>query len=131
MRMYERDKNNPCIIMWSLGNESGIGRAHMDASKELRERDHSRIVHYEGGGSMTSATDIICPMYARIEQIKEMVSRDKVKRPLVLCEYCHAMGNGVGNIDEYWEVFNTHENIQGGFIWDWVDQGLIFKVIKI
>ncbi|EIE18998.1 hypothetical protein COCSUDRAFT_20201 [Coccomyxa subellipsoidea C-169] len=128
MRMLERDKNHPSIIIWSLGNEAGYGPAHLAMAGYIRARDSSRPVHYEGGGSRTAATDILCPMYARINQIEAWANEKAETRPLIQCEYAHAMGNSNGNYKEYWESFEKHPYLQGGFIWDWVDQGLLHKV---
>ena len=137
MRMVARDFNHPSIIIWSLGNESGYGAAH-DAMYQWTKRvDPSRPVQYEGGGSATAATDIICPMYARTDRdipqgpgldpkpglIKWSGLGDE-NRPLILCEYAHAMGNSLGNFADYWAAFRQYPRLQGGFIWDWVDQGL-------
>lgn len=82
-------------------------------------------IHYEGGGSRTPATDVICPMYARIEQVEALALDPNEKRPVILCEYAHSMGNSTGNVDKYWNTFNRLEKCQGGFIWDWADQALI------
>jgi len=123
VRMAERDKNHPAIIMWSLGNEAGYGPAHAAMAAWLRARDPTRPLHYEGGGSRTPATDVICPMYARVGQMVALAdSADH--RPVVLCEYAHSMGNSTGNVHKYWEAINAHPHIQGAFLWDWVDQGL-------
>eukprot|EP00891_Asterochloris_glomerata_P003572 jgi/Astpho2/3572/Aster-06480 len=127
VRMFERDKNQPSIIIWSCGNEAGIGQAHYDMADYYRKRDPSRPTHYEGGGSRTKATDIICPMYARIDEIKSFANIPMETRPVIQCEYAHAMGNSNGNYKEYWDVYDSHPHVQGGFIWDWVDQGLIVK----
>lgn len=137
VRMVERDKNHASIIIWSLGNESGIGNNHHAMYQWLKQRDPSRPVQYEGGGANTAATDILCPMYARVEQdqifaaeavnkwaIKKAISMPNEQRPLILCEYAHAMGNSLGNFNEYWQAFRQYPRLQGGFIWDWVDQGL-------
>ncbi|KAL6763467.1 glycosyl hydrolases family 2, TIM barrel domain-containing protein, partial [Haematococcus lacustris] len=125
--MYERDKTQPCIIMWSLGNESGHGPTHDALAAYLRAKDPSRPIHYEGGGSRTRATDVVCPMYPRTARIaallKEMESGQE-PRPLVLCEYAHSMGNSTGNLDQYWEQFQSSPHAAGGFIWDWADQCL-------
>jgi beta-galactosidase len=130
VRMRERDKNFPCIILWSLGNEAGYGPAHDAMASWLRRVDPSRPVQYEGGGSRTAATDVICPMYARIPQLKELankVDQGEERRPIILCEYSHSMGNGTGNLQEYWDLFQSHPAFGGGFIWDWMDQCLVAK----
>ncbi|KAL4457400.1 hypothetical protein ABPG75_012265 [Micractinium tetrahymenae] len=127
MRMFERDKNHPSILLWSLGNESGYGPAHLAMAGYLRARDSSRPIHYEGGGSRTPATDVICPMYARVHQTLALGSLPGETRPVILCEYCHSMGNSTGNIHKYWEAFEAHPHLQGGYIWDWVDQALLKK----
>ena len=121
--MFERDKNQPSIIIWSLGNEAGNG-VNFDATYDyLKAQDDTRPVQYEqahGGRN----TDIYCPMYARIEQMERYAKEDGSK-PLIQCEYAHAMGNSVGNLQDYWDVIESYEVMQGGFIWDWVDQGLL------
>ncbi|KAG2489983.1 hypothetical protein HYH03_011612 [Edaphochlamys debaryana] len=125
INMYGRDKNHPAVIMWSLGNEAGYGPAHSAMAAYLRARDPSRIIHYEGGGSRTPATDIVPPMYARPQQIQALtalVDRGEESRPVMLCEYSHSMGNSTGNLDQYWEAFEAHPSVAGGFIWDWADQ---------
>ncbi|MFT6412938.1 MAG: beta-galactosidase [Glaciecola sp.] len=134
-QMVERDKNHASIIIWSLGNESGHGANHNAMYGWSKSFDPSRPVQYEGGGANTSATDIICPMYSRVDtdvkddavpkfSIKKWLSLPGETRPLILCEYAHAMGNSLGNIDDYWQAFRDYPGLQGGFIWDWVDQGL-------
>lgn len=90
----------------------------------FRHRDATRVTHYEGGGSATPATDLICPMYPRRAQIEAMAA-EHADRPVVLCEYAHAMGNSSGNFFDYWDLFESNPRCQGGFIWDWVDQGLL------
>ncbi|MBD3872871.1 MAG: DUF4981 domain-containing protein [Acidobacteria bacterium] len=120
--MVERDKNHPSIIIWSLGNEAGDGVNFTATSGWVRDRDPSRPVHYERA-ELGPNTDIFCPMYARIPDIVEY-AENYDDRPLILCEYSHAMGNSNGNILEYWEAILSHDRLQGGFIWDWVDQGL-------
>eukprot|EP01029_Cantina_marsupialis_P000072 TRINITY_DN100899_c0_g1_i1.p1 TRINITY_DN100899_c0_g1~~TRINITY_DN100899_c0_g1_i1.p1 ORF type:complete len:1069 (+),score=118.84 TRINITY_DN100899_c0_g1_i1:563-3769(+) len=121
--MYERDKNQPSIIIWSLGNEAGNGVNFMATYNYLKERDFSRPVQYEqahGGAN----TDIFCPMYMRIEGM-EKFAKTKADKPLIQCEYAHAMGNSVGNLQDYWNLIEKYDVLQGGFIWDWVDQGLL------
>ena len=137
MRMVQRDFNHPSIIIWSLGNESGYGAAHDAMYAWIKRADPNRPVQYEGGGADTPATDIVCPMYARTDTDEPCWYRDAPKpallnwvqqpgeqRPIILCEYAHAMGNSLGNFPDYWDAFRTHERLQGGFIWDWVDQGI-------
>jgi beta-galactosidase len=123
--MVERDKNHACIICWSLGNEAGYGPNHDAMAGWVRGKDPSRVIHYEGGGSRTVSTDIVCPMYMRIWDIVKIAKDPSETRPLILCEYSHAMGNSNGNLHEYWEAIDTTFGLQGGFIWDWVDQGLV------
>ncbi|MDZ7339041.1 MAG: DUF4981 domain-containing protein [candidate division KSB1 bacterium] len=121
-RMVERDKNHPSVIVWSLGNEAGDGTTFEEASEWIHQRDPSRPVHYERAGTRPH-TDIVCPMYSPLEHLIQYGSQDR-DRPLIMCEYAHAMGNAVGNLKEYWEVIERYRNLQGGCIWDWVDQGL-------
>ena len=125
IRMVERDKNHPCVIIWSLGNENGFGQNLATTYGWIKKRDPSRPVQSEDVG-LQPYTDIFCPMYDRIHEIKAY-AEGKDPRPLILCEYAHAMGNSVGNLQDYWEVIYAHEKLQGGFIWDWVDQGLAAK----
>ncbi|HGE7343344.1 TPA: beta-galactosidase, partial [Citrobacter youngae] len=135
-RMVQRDRNHPSIIIWSLGNESGHGVNHDALYRWIKSEDPSRPVQYEGGGANTAATDIICPMYARVDQdqpfpavpkwsIKKWLSMPGEQRPLILCEYAHAMGNSLGGYAKYWQAFRQYPRLQGGFVWDWVDQSLI------
>ena len=134
-QMVLRDKNHACIIIWSLGNESGQGATHNAMYAWSKDFDPSRPVQYEGGGSDTRATDIIAPMYARVDEtqpddavpkwsLKKWISLPNENRPLILCEYAHAMGNSLGSFEDYWTAFREFPRLQGGFIWDWVDQGL-------
>jgi beta-galactosidase len=125
IRMVERDKNHPSIIIWSLGNEAGDGVNFEATYAWIKERDPSRPVQYEQAGQK-SHTDIVCPMYRTIWHLEEYVRKEK-SRPIILCEYAHAMGNSVGNLQDYWDVIEKHRQLQGGFIWDWVDQGLLKK----
>ncbi|CAL0328768.1 unnamed protein product [Lupinus luteus] len=123
--MVERDKNHTCIISWSLGNESGFGHNHYALAGWIRGRDSSRVLHYEGGGSRTPCTDIVCPMYMRVWDMLKIANDPAETRPLILCEYSHAMGNSNGNLHTYWEAIDNTFGLQGGFIWDWVDQALL------
>ena len=125
-RMVERDKNFTCIVLWSLGNEAGVGPTQMLMKAYLKQRDPSRPVTYEGLGNCTApATEILVPMYATPSQCSMLVDAPGEERPLILCEYSHAMGNSNGGLAGYWKLFYSHGNIQGGFVWDWADQGLL------
>ena len=127
-RMVQRDIHHPSVVMWSLGNESGAGTNHEAAAAFARSFDPSRPLHYEGGirgnwmGSH-SLTDVIAPMYPMINAIKEYAKSPKADRPLIMCEYSHAMGNSNGTLAEYWEVIESTRGLQGGFIWEMWDHG--------
>ena len=162
IRMAERDKNHPCIIFWSLGNESGYGPNHAAMSAWLHEFDPTRPVHYEGaqGDPDPQTVDVISRFYPRVmqeylnpgipegsdqeraenarwERLLEIAQRegdhctwvgsDGGPRPVLTSEYAHAMGNAMGNFQEYWDEINSHPRMLGGFIWDWVDQGIILS----
>ncbi len=121
-RMVHRDKNHPSIIIWSMGNEAGDGVNFVKCAEWIHEFDASRSVHYERA-LMNKHVDIYSPMYASISRIEEY-AKTYTDRPLILCEYAHAMGNSTGNLQDYWDVIEKYDQLQGGFIWDWVDQGL-------
>ncbi len=146
-RMVLRDRSHPCVIGWSLGNESGHGAAHDAAAAWIRHLDPTRFVQYEGGfnidwkerGSPSARhrtptasgrliTDVVCPMYASVEEISAWAdwaeSTEADDRPLIQCEYSHAMGNSNGGLADYWEAFWSRDSLWGGFVWDWKDQGL-------
>jgi len=127
-RMVQRDKNHPSVIIWSLGNEAGNGVNFYATYDWIKQRDASRPVQYERAG-LERNTDIYCPMYATIEHMVDYAKK-KPDRPLIQCEYAHAMGNSVGNLQDYWNAIEAHPSLQGGFIWDWVDQGLLVDVPK-
>ncbi|MDR1046327.1 MAG: DUF4981 domain-containing protein [Treponema sp.] len=139
LRMVERDKNHPSIIIWSLGNESGDGDNHNAGAAWIRRYDPSRPVNYEGAirpekgqGSFTldslnrsqGLTDIIGPMYPQIELITDFTKYRDDFRPLIMIEYSHAMGNSNGSLSDYWKAIENHHGLQGGFIWDWIDEGI-------
>jgi len=121
--MFERDKNQPGIIIWSLGNEAGNGVNFQATYDFLKSVDDTRPVQYERAVH-ESNTDIFCPMYMRIENM-EQYAEEKAQKPLIQCEYAHAMGNSAGNLQDYWDLIENHEVMQGGFIWDWVEQGIL------
>ena len=146
MRMVLRDKNHPCVIAWSLGNESGYGENHTALAGWIRAHDPTRPLHYEGttwsDRDSRPATDILCPMYPTIERILAWARNpwvdqkvneqqghpgptEREYRPLIMCEYAHSMGNSTGNLKEYWQAIEQTHGLQGGFIWDWMDQGLL------
>lgn len=122
VRMVERDKNHPSVIIWSLGNEAGDGPNFWATSAWIKERDPSRPVHYEQAGERMH-TDIVCPMYPRPARLGKYSTMEQ-SRPFIMCEYQHAMGNSNGDMWSYWNLIYTRPYLQGGFIWDWVDQGL-------
>ncbi len=124
--MVERDKNHPSVIIWSLGNECGNGPVFFEAYDWVKKRDKTRLVQFEQAGEERN-TDIIAPMYNEFSQILEYHSREQVDRPYIMCEYAHAMGNSTGNFKKFWDIIYSSSNLQGGFIWDWVDQGLVAK----
>ncbi|WNC73233.1 glycoside hydrolase family 2 TIM barrel-domain containing protein [Thalassotalea psychrophila] len=121
-RMFARDKNHPSIIIWSLGNEAGEGKVFEATYKWLKDNDGTRPVQYEPAGE-EHYTDIFAPMYPSIERLVEY-AESKPTRPGIMIEYAHAMGNSVGNLKDYWQVIEKYDVLQGGFIWDWVDQSL-------
>ncbi|MEM7016283.1 MAG: glycoside hydrolase family 2 TIM barrel-domain containing protein [Pseudomonadota bacterium] len=144
-RLIERDKNHPCVIAWSLGNESGYGDVHDAMAGWSKTYDGTRPNHYEGAtfggwaafqgdpraemlenrGLDVPATDIICPMYPTIEALEKFSREDTSDKPLIMCEYSHAMGNSNGSLKDYFAAFENLPGLQGGFIWDWIDQGLL------
>jgi beta-galactosidase/beta-glucuronidase len=155
LRMVERDKNHASIILWSLGNESGYGPNHEAMAGWIRAYDPTRPLHYEGAispytilqqenglkGRLSQeqkeeamrrgwrngphVSDVYCPMYPSIDLIVAYAQEPANTRPLIMCEYAHSMGNSTGNFREYWDAIENHHGLQGGFIWDWVDQGLV------
>ncbi|NOV00248.1 DUF4981 domain-containing protein [Paenibacillus sp. LMG 31457] len=121
-RMVERDKNHPSIIIWSLGNESGYGANHDAMAAWIREADPTRPIHYERAYD-APVVDIVSSMYPAVETIIQEGSKDD-KRPYLMCEFGHAMGNSVGNLQEYWDAVYTYPRLLGGLIWEWADQGI-------
>ncbi|HEU4672596.1 MAG TPA: glycoside hydrolase family 2 TIM barrel-domain containing protein [Candidatus Limnocylindrales bacterium] len=132
-RMAIRDKNHPSVILWSLGNESGYGANHDASAGWLRRYDPSRPLHYEGAirfdwASEQTASDITCPMYPPIQAIVDHARSGLQRHPLIMCEYSHAMGNSNGTLAEYWDAIETTPGLQGGFIWEFWDHGLVQRL---
>lgn len=129
--LVERDKNRPCVIIWSLGNESSFGKAFFAGAKYVRKRDTTRPVHYEGLQRAnkkyyyTKVVDMVSMMYPSVEMIqKDVLDNPKETRPFVLCEYTHAMGNSCGDIADYWKLIYNEPQCMGGFVWEWADHGI-------
>lgn len=126
-RLVERDKNSPCVLIWSMGNESGYGKNIKEMIKFTEKRDSTRLIHYEGEwcnneGDGDKYLKIHSRMYSSVDWIKEnFVDKKTDKRPFLLCEYSHAMGNGPGDLKEYWNLFLENDNLAGGFVWEWCD----------
>ncbi|MHB0755494.1 beta-galactosidase, LacZ type [Polaribacter sp. M15] len=149
IRMVERDKNHPSIVMWSLGNESGMGPNHAAMAAWIKEYDPTRYIHYEGAqgvptnklykqnyfnkgiGNPTDPkwVDMLSRMYATPSELQSLINNTNNfdQRPVVLCEYAHSMGNSTGNMKQYWDVIYKNDRALGGYIWDWIDQGLLTK----
>lgn len=148
-RMVERDKNTPCVISWSMGNEAGSGPAFAAAAGWIRDYDPSRFIHYEGAqGDPTdpaydetiaaksqrvpamanpddpSYVDVVSRMYPTLDQLKSLTTSEHIDRPVVMCEYLHAMGNSIGTLGEFWDYIYSKPNAIGGYIWDMIDQGI-------
>lgn len=129
--LVERDKNRPCVIIWSWGNESGFGKAFLEGARYIKDRDKTRPVHYEGLQNApekyyyTDLVDMVSMMYPSFETIREKVlDNPEETRPFVLCEYTHAMGNSCGDLGEYWDMIYANEQMMGGFVWEWADHGI-------
>ncbi|MBI9064436.1 MAG: DUF4981 domain-containing protein [Marinilabiliaceae bacterium] len=122
-RLVERDKNAPSVIIWSMGNESGDGVCFIEAYKAMKAIDSTRPVQYQRPG-MKKHTDIYVPFYVGYDGLEEYGKKGNQRMPLIQCEYAHAMGNSMGGFKEYWDLYRKYDNLQGGFIWDFVDQAL-------
>jgi beta-galactosidase len=123
LQLCARDKNHPCVIMWSLGNEAFYGRNFQSMYNAIKDIDQTRPIHYEGDFE-AETVDLFSRMYPNISDIVEFAKEHNFKKPLVLCEYVHAMGNGPGNIKEYIDAFYEHPRLQGGWVWEWANHGL-------
>ncbi len=151
IRMVERDKNHASIFSWSLGNESGCGPNHATAAGWIKDFDPTRLIHYEGAQGLPTHpdytpmispeweknyntvmanptdplyVDMLSRMYPSLEQLTELATNKALVRPVIMCEYAHAMGNSLGNLKEYWDIVYGTPIVTGGFIWDWIDQGI-------
>ncbi|AYV46458.1 beta-galactosidase [Caulobacter flavus] len=130
LNMVERDKNHPSVIFWSLGNEAGIGPNFEKAAAAARQRDPSRLISYLGWGTLdwehqpNAYVDIYAPMYDDIEKMVDWALDPTRTQPMIQCEYAHMQGNGGGNFKDYWDTIYRYDKLQGGFIWDWVDQSM-------
>ena len=135
-RLYERDKNHPSVMIWSLGNESGLGRNHAAMAAYLRSRDTSRLLHYEGGNAdyrakhpdrpaLYDIADVESYMYASVPKIKAYLADDRARYPIFLCEYCHAMGNGPGDFAAYWDAIYADDRFFGGCVWEFCDHAAL------
>lgn len=122
MRLYHNHKNNPSIIIWSLGNESGMGICMEKAASAIKSIDSTRPIHYEEDRD-AKCVDIISTMYSKVDKLKEF-GENPIDKPRIICEYGHAMGNGPGGLLEYQKVFDKYPSIQGHFIWEWKDHGI-------
>ncbi|WP_303316258.1 glycoside hydrolase family 2 TIM barrel-domain containing protein [Flavivirga abyssicola] len=147
IRMVERDKNHPSIVMWSLGNESGTGPNHAAMAGWIKDFDPTRYLHYEGAQGNPNITknkiyndpekaglidlpwvDVISRMYPHPEELQNLIEKSSTDgRPVLMCEYAHAMGNSVGNMKTYWDLIYNNDRALGGYIWDWIDQGILQK----
>ena len=119
--MYRRDRNHPSVIAWSLGNECGNGICMEEAYRKLKEYDPTRPVVYERA-ELASNTDIVCVMYPSLQYLSQYARNPHNTRPYIISEYCHAMGNSMGGLQDYWDTIDRYPQLQGGFLWDWIDQ---------
>lgn len=135
-RMVERDKNHPSIIFWSLGNEAGTGPNFENAAKWIRQNDPTRLISYLGHGTLiekhapNAYVDIYAPMYDDIEKMVDWAEDPTRTQPMIQTEYAHAMGNSLGNLEDYWQTIRAHKKLQGGFVWDFIDQTVHAKDAK-
>lgn len=123
VRMVERDKNNPCVLMWSLGNESSFGSNFIAMKEAIRRIDDTRPIHYEGDAD-TLISDVYSTMYTKLDKLHEIGKDELLEKPHILCEYGHAMGNGPGGLAEYQQAFRKYRKLQGGFIWEFCEHGI-------
>lgn len=124
--MVERDKNHPSVLIWSLGNEAGKGSNFAKMAEWARQNDPTRLIHYEQYNRVADMESHMYPSHKDVEKY----GKSGNQKPYIMCEYAHAMGNSVGGLKEYWDSINKYPNLQGGFIWDWVDQGIRQKIYQ-
>jgi len=124
-RMVMRDKNHPCIILWSLGNESGSGPHHAAMANWIRAYDPTRFIHYESGMPGPEISDVFSPMYPPLDWIQDLLTDPNEKRPMMMCEYAYAKGNATGNFFKFWDMVDRFPRFQGGCIWDWSDKAIL------
>lgn len=123
LRMVERDKNHASVIMWSLGNESGFGPNHVAMAKWTKKVDPTRPIHYEQDKD-AAVSDVVSRMYTPVPDVIKFGQDIKAKKPFILCEYAHAMGNGPGSLKDYWDAIYSYKRLQGAFVWEWLDHGI-------
>ncbi|GAB2501968.1 beta-galactosidase subunit alpha [Alkalibacterium psychrotolerans] len=135
-RMVERDKNRPSVLIWSLGNESGFGQNHLAMADWTREKDDTRLIHYEGETryilersnfeptDVNQSADMFSTMYTDVDTMEKLGKQTHLTQPHILCEFAHAMGNGPGGFKEYVDLFYRYPRLQGGFVWEWIDHGI-------
>lgn len=130
--LVSRDINRPCVLFWSLGNESGYGTNMKAAGELVKALDDTRLLHYESTHKLDdtsdSVLDVVSEMYTSLENMEKFLQKEDEKRPFILCEYCHAMGNGPGDLEDYHKTFHSSERFAGGFIWEWSDHACILGV---
>jgi len=124
--MYRRDRNHPCVIAWSLGNECGNGICFEEAYRLLKGKDPTRPVVYERA-ELDANTDIVGIMYPSVQSLSAYARNPRNTRPYIIAEYCHAMGNSMGGLKDYWDTIDKYPQLQGGFVWDWIDQAFLME----
>ena len=127
--LVTRDVNRPSVIFWSLGNESGYGENMREGAKLIKQLDSTRPVHYESTYKLDDTPDdmldVVSEMYTSPQDIRKFLEKEDEKRPFILCEYCHAMGNGPGDLEDYHELFMSSDRLCGGLVWEWADHAVI------
>ncbi len=130
IRMVQRDKNHPCVILWSLGNESGAGPHHAAMANWIRAYDPTRFIHAESGHPGPEVSDVVSVMYPRLDRMLQILADPTEKRPVIMCEYAYAKGNATGNFFKFWDMIDTYPRFQGGCIWDWNDKALLHRTAR-